>query len=115
MTLLISAACVGAVLLFACGVLLYNCLKKNGSSAAGGYVLIPLLGCGDPEQRVRSAYWEEKQKSPQNRRPILIVTSLDSGQRYLAGLLAAELDGVSTCDITALADYVLKNERMHKH
>ncbi len=114
MTLLISAACAGAVLLFACGVLLYNCLKKSGSSASG-YVLIPLLGCGDPEQRVRSAYWEEKQKSPQNRRPILIVTSLDSGQRYLAGLLAAELDGVSTCDITALADYVLKNERMHKH
>lgn len=114
MTLLISAACAGAVLLFACGVLLYSFLRKSGGSAAG-YVLIPLLGCDDPEQRVRNAYWEEKQKSPANRRPILIVTSLDSGQRYLAGLLAAELDGVSTCDITALADYVLKNERMHKY
>lgn len=113
MSFIISAAAAGVIILFACGVLIFG-LRKSRQSAAAGYVLIPLMGCADPEQRVRSAYWEERGRSPANRRRIVIVTSLGSGQRYIAGLLAAQLDGVDTCDISALADYIIKHERMLK-
>lgn len=108
--LLITLAVAAAALLAAAGTIAYTG-RKNAAGQKAGYVIIPLLGCEEPEQRVRSAYWEEMFRSPGNRRDIIIVTSLETGQRYLAAMLASELRGVETVDITALADCLIKKER----
>ncbi len=106
-------AVIGVVAAVVIAVLIWL-LPKKKKAVPAGYVVIPLLGCDDPEQRVRNAYWDERFRSAANRRDIIIVTDNRSEQRFTAARLAAELEGVEAVDITALADHIIRKERIRQ-
>ena len=81
--------------------------QKRPDSNIQGFILIPCTaGDSELEMTVRSAYWSEMLEDISKRRTVLIVLINAGENEYTAKRLSAQLQGVETVDISALADRI---------
>lgn len=76
-----------------------------------GYIIVPCTSKTDNlEKIIKSYFWEEIFENENLSREILIVSLEKSENDYLAKKLASELPIVSFMDISAVEDFIKRNE-----